>query len=316
MARQRRLDGMVGELADGMRLRAKSLIISVYGDAIVAHGGTIWLGSLIRLLEPLGLSERMVRTAVFRLSRDGWMTSFQVGRRSYYSLSEHGRRQFEGVYRRIYDMPRDPWDGRWLLLFVNCERVEPRTRDALRTQLGWQGFGAVSSNVLAHPAGDMDAVRPVLADLGVDETVVPMRGRAEDMEGLAPQREMVRCCWDLDRIAETYNEFLDRFRPVLQVLQAEPESVSGETCFHLRMLLMHDWRRKLLRDPLLPEELLPADWPGTASRVLVRNLYRLLRGPSEQFLMDTGETADGPLPEAAPFFYARFGGLSNGDGQA
>ena len=30
--------------------RAKSLVVTVFGDSIRPHGGTIWLGSLIRLL--------------------------------------------------------------------------------------------------------------------------------------------------------------------------------------------------------------------------------------------------------------------------
>ncbi|MDN5872183.1 MAG: phenylacetic acid degradation operon negative regulatory protein PaaX, partial [Nitrococcus sp.] len=49
-------------------VRAGSLIITVYGDAIAPRGGTVWLGSLIALLTPLGLNQRLVRTSVFRLS--------------------------------------------------------------------------------------------------------------------------------------------------------------------------------------------------------------------------------------------------------
>ena len=54
-------------------LRGGSLIITVFGDAILPRGGSIWLGSLIKLVQPLGLSERLVRTSVFRLAQDGWL---------------------------------------------------------------------------------------------------------------------------------------------------------------------------------------------------------------------------------------------------
>ena len=72
------------------RVQAGSLIISVFGDAVLPRGGRIWLGSLIRLLEPLGLNERLVRTSVFRLARDEWLVSEPCGRRTDYMLTPSG----------------------------------------------------------------------------------------------------------------------------------------------------------------------------------------------------------------------------------
>src|SRR5450432_1724828 len=53
--------------------RAKSLIVTVWGDALGPHGGTAWLAGLIRLMAPFGINERLVRTSVFRLAQDGWL---------------------------------------------------------------------------------------------------------------------------------------------------------------------------------------------------------------------------------------------------
>jgi len=75
-------------------------------------------------------------------------------------------------------------------------------------------------------------------------------------------------------------------------------------------LLIHEYRRLLLRDPQLPDELLPGDREGRAARQLCRNLYRLVQGRAEQYLADALETADGPLPDANSSYYRRFGGLS------
>src|SRR5208337_3146400 len=54
-------------------LKAKSLVVTVWGDAIAPHGGAVWLSGLIRLLAPLGLNERLVRTSVYRLAQEGWL---------------------------------------------------------------------------------------------------------------------------------------------------------------------------------------------------------------------------------------------------
>ncbi|MDO6806812.1 hypothetical protein Q4595_30420, partial [Wenyingzhuangia sp. 1_MG-2023] len=77
-------------------------VITIYGDAIEPHGGTVWLGSLIKLLEPIGINERLMRTTIFRLTQDGWLMSDKVGRRSYYSLTDPGRRKFKKAFRRVY----------------------------------------------------------------------------------------------------------------------------------------------------------------------------------------------------------------------
>ena len=76
-------------------MHATSLIITTFGDAVLPRGGRIWLGSLIQLLEPLQLNERLIRTSVFRLVKDEWLRVQSVGRRSDYLLTQSGRRRFE-----------------------------------------------------------------------------------------------------------------------------------------------------------------------------------------------------------------------------
>ena len=78
----RRIGDSLSQVFERLRPKAKSLIITVYGDAISHHGGAAWLGSVINLVEPLGLNERIVRTSVFRLSKEEWLSSSQIGRRS------------------------------------------------------------------------------------------------------------------------------------------------------------------------------------------------------------------------------------------
>src|SRR3546814_21075192 len=71
--------------------RAKSLCVSLLGDALACHGGAIWLGGIIELLEPLGINERLLPTRVFRLVAPGWLQAERHGRRSLYPLPDQGR---------------------------------------------------------------------------------------------------------------------------------------------------------------------------------------------------------------------------------
>ena len=78
----------------------------------------------------------------------------------------------------------------------------------------------------------------------------------------------------------------------------------------MRTLLIHAYRRVLLRDPLLPAALLPLDWPGAAAYALCRDFYRLTHRSAEAHLAATLADEGAPWPSANAAFYARFGGLA------
>ena len=298
-------DARIERLLARLRPNAKSLIVTLYGDAILPHGGGIWLGSLVDLVSPFGLNERVVRTSVFRLSKDGWLASTQVGRRSSYGLTDAGRRRFEAAHRTIYAADCRPWSERWTVVFTGV--LDGEARDTLRTELAWQGFGQLQPGVMLHPEPDETSLRQTLAAAGLTEDAVVMRASAEGWMSAEALRGVAARAWDLEGLAEVYTTFLADFRPFLEVC-VDPNPEPG-FAFELRTLLVHAWRRAVLRDPLLPEELLPANWPGAAARRLCRNLYRAVEASAERHLVRIMDTADGPIGRPAASYYERFGGL-------
>ncbi len=287
-------------------LRAGSLIITVFGDAISPRGGSVWIGSLIRSLAAFGISERLVRTSVFRHTRDDWLEATQIGRRSYYSLSNEGSRKFEQATLRIYGDPRQSWSGEWCLVLLADLPAEQK--DVLRKELGWIGFAAISSDVLAHPATELPALRAALKRHDAERRPVVMQGSTLDERAGEAMRDLVHRRWNLEEIDARYGAFIARFRPVYAALQ-KSRNVDERLAFQIRTLLIQEYRRILLRDPLLPAELLPGGWNGTAAYQLCRNLYRRVYRAADVFMSSEFETVDGPLPPPAPEFYLRFGGL-------
>jgi len=299
---------LVNEFRSRPTLRSGSLITTVFGDAIAPRGGTVWLGSLIKVMAEFGVSERLVRTSVFRLVKDGWLQSDQIGRRSYYSLTEHGRERFEQATHRIYGTPASPWDGEWCLLLLSS--LDTGTKDLVRKECGWLGFGPMSANVLAHPSPDLADLDISIRRLGVADSLVVMRGRTIRSE--AAMRELTRNCWRLDDIDARYRAFAGRFRPLIKTLSARGKTsqISEKSAFIVRTLLIQEYRKVLLRDPWLPAELLPESWHGAAAYQLCRNLYRIVHAAADAYLDDAIETADGPLPPPTSSFMQRFGGLA------
>jgi hypothetical protein len=62
----------------------------------------------------------------------------------------------------------------------------------------------------------------------------------------------------------------------------------------------------LLRDPELPDVLLPAEWPGQKARLLCKELYGRLAPASERHLDRCLVLADDTIPSADPAFADRF----------
>jgi phenylacetic acid degradation operon negative regulatory protein len=297
---------IVEEFRSRPTLRAGSLITTVFGDSIAPRGGTVWLGSLIRAMAEFGVNERLVRTSVFRLVKDGWLQSTQVGRRSFYSLSDEGREKFRAATHRIYGEPVTDWDGTWCLLLLS--NLDAAMKDSVRRDCGWLGFGALSANVLAHPAPDASDLEITLKRAGVADEVVVISGRTAGSD--APMRKLAGSAWNLDDIDARYEKFVAMFRPVFAALK-KSRSVDPRTAFVARTLLIQEYRKVLLRDPQLPQALLPAGWHGTAAYQLCRNLYRGLCHAADDYLTAVMETADGPLPPPTGDYLQRFGGLAS-----
>ena len=184
---------LVAEFRSRPTLRSGSLITTVFGDAIAPRGGNVWLGSLIEVMADFGIAERLVRTSVFRLSRDGWLQSNQVGRRSYYSLTDDGRERFEQATHRIYGEPVADWDGRWCLLLLSG--LDTTTKERVRKECGWLGFGPLSANVLAHPSPDLKDLDVTMQRLDIVNELVVLSGQTVRNE--SGMRRLAHRCWKL-----------------------------------------------------------------------------------------------------------------------
>jgi phenylacetic acid degradation operon negative regulatory protein len=288
--------------------RASSLVITVWGDAIAPHGGAVLLPGLIRLLAPFGINERLVRTSVFRLAREGWVKATPVGRRSLYRLTRDGARRFEHAYRRIYTLPIEQWDDTWELVISDAPNIG--TRRALGEELKWEGFGTIAPGVYARPSRDASSAPRMAAALGLAGKLVVVRARDDEALGGQTLASSVPRMLDLPSVAADYRRFLRRFGTVIdRFRQAGDGAHPPEQSFLVRTLLIHEYRRVLLRDPQLPAALLPLDWPGPAAFALCRDFYRLTHRDAEQHLVATLEGARGALPPASADFYRRFGGL-------
>ena len=291
------------------RIQAGSLITTMFGDAILPRGGRVSLGSMIQLLQPLGVNERLVRTAVYRLVKDEWLQSEALGRRTDYMLTPSGRSRFDEASRQIYAADIPGWDRRWRLILVVGD-LELRVRERLRKSLFWHGFGETASGSFVHPTADLEKVMESLMSEGQESVLaqlMPLVAVNSRVTPCATDVDMVKKAWNLDGLALSYEGFLQKYEPIrTALLSFGQDDVSPEDAFLVRTLLIHDVRRLLLRDPQLPESLLPSSWPGSRARLLCRDLYRKLLPLSEQHLDANVRLSCGSSPLSSQVVASRF----------
>jgi phenylacetic acid degradation operon negative regulatory protein len=289
------------------RLEAQSLIVTVFGDSIAPLGGHAWLKSLIALVEPFGLNERLVRTSVFRLSAEGWLVSYREGRRAEYRLTLQGFSRFEDAHHRIYSASKLDWNGHWTFVVLPSGRTTP-ARAQLKRELEWEGFVALGTGLLGHPSAQLDTVGGIIDRLKLRQQVFVLAGNeAAPLRGRA-LGDFARTAWSLKELAHDYTRFIDRFKPLRNALQSR-RGIPPQSAFIARTLLIHSLRRVQLRDPQLPEALLPADWNGHGAHALAADIYRLLYESANNHVRAALEAESGFVPPLTPYFYQRFGGL-------
>jgi phenylacetic acid degradation operon negative regulatory protein len=272
--------------------RTGSIVITVFGDAIVPRGGSVWLGTLLEFFEALDIDSGVVRTAMSRLATDGWLERNKIGRNSFYRLAKKGQQTFAAATRHIYDPPPSDWTGRFELLLIGNGEDRDASRDALKNA----GFGSPLPGVWVAPSGV-----PVPEEAA---GAIRLEVSAEDDSG----RRLLSESWPLQRTADAYQKFMKTFEPLRGWIGCG-EPLSEADAFTARILLIHHYRRVVLRDPLLPTALLPADWPGRAARKLCGEIYRGLLSQSEQWLDQHATNEEGPLPKPNGEFGRRFEGV-------
>ena len=268
-------------LVEPGELRAASFIVTLYGDAVEPRGGLLWMGTLVEVCGLVGISETRVRTAVSRLVAGGRLEGMREGRRSYYRLTEAARAEFAAAAALVFAPPPRP--AGWLIVAADDAEA-----------LASAGFVALGPELMIGP----DAGPPPEAALAF---------AAGLRQGRAALRRFAEARWGLAAQAEAYAGFVGRFAPLATALAPAPDD---EVAFVGRTLLVHAFRGVVLRDPRLPAEALPEDWPERRARALFARLYAQLSPAADSFVSRAFASRDGPLAAETEATRRRLDGLA------
>lgn len=309
MSMSAKIQQIIDSVVKNETLSGTSLISTIFGDSVLHRGGNISLASLIQLLELFGFNDRAVRTSVFRLVKNDWLCSDKIGRTSFYRITDSSRSTYLQAEQRIYNDQMKEWDHYWDLILMSS--LDTENKALLKKELEWLGFANISTNLMAYPGCNRIELQRLLVDLNMSEQVVVFKAETLQLfnNSVDTIGRMLRTNWPIDELRQRYLQFLDIFREIGVLLMQENEQLEPVQAFQIRTLLIHYYRRILLKDPALPLELLPTDWPAISARTLSMNIYKKVFEPADEYFLSVAATAEGPMPNATAHYWRPFGGL-------
>jgi phenylacetic acid degradation operon negative regulatory protein len=215
------------------RMTARSVVLSVM---LGAHPAWASAAELIRLTNDFDIKEATLRVALTRMVSAGDLVRSADGYRLSDRLLARQRRQDDAMRPKLL-----AWHGSWTTLIVTSVGTDARTRAVLRTTLQHKRFGELREGVWIRPDNlELDLNSDVRCRVRI------MQARDDEPTELAGQ------LWDLSSWARTGERLL--------------ADMSGAADVPARFVTAAAMVRHLLTDPVLPDELLPAQWPGVRLR--------------------------------------------------
>ena len=224
---------------------------------------------LVEIYEARGISHQVVRNALTRLKKDGYV---QLPMRSKYTITKQGLDFVTTINQKSLLLDKR-WDGQWLTVMFEIPESERKKRDSFRNDLLQFGFGGLYKSVYVTPWDFAEQALRFAEYYGLTNLVTLWRGT---FVHCPPSQLQSRQLWPLDALNDVYRTKLEWFRSkfVPMTVHLFEVPVDDLTLF-VRFLELGELLADLsLNDPMLPEELLEENWLG---RSCFREMQQYLR---------------------------------------
>ncbi|MYM27545.1 transcriptional regulator, PaaX family protein [Duganella sp. CY15W] len=274
--------------------RLSTMLKLMFSEAQAFGQKTQWLGSVIALMEPLGFQERTIRTALFRLAEHKMIQIERHGRRSLCMLTPPAAEAILSARQRINIPSSRSFNEDWIML-VNSGGISAARYATTRKQLLDLDYCILAPNVLARPASYTRGMQT-----GEDHGLALFEVSGTQLAAAVRQPLFGKMEWDLDLASELYNEFLRRFEPLRQML-GQRGAFTDEQAYMARLLVSHGYQHCRRADQLLPQELLPENWPAMQAYQTYVALYAGCAAQARRHILKiteapAAEPADVPAP--------------------
>ncbi|GAB3833781.1 hypothetical protein ACFPIJ_09660 [Dactylosporangium cerinum] len=235
--------------------------------------------ALLRLLGDLGLSPGAGRALIARLRGEGHLSTTRRGRHVSYRLDGDLARGFHRL--RSGPTAEVTWPGHFHALVYQVPEDERAFRDRLRRAAILKGFGILIPGVLISLHDRFHDLADVLQEAPASARIHPARLQLAEPDAASA----AAAAWDLPAL----NEILRGHVARLTSAPAVPLPTGAAALRELNDLLGPVYV-DMLRAPVLPAQLRPADWAMPELRAEMGRVSRALHQPvADHLAAVTGE---------------------------
>jgi phenylacetic acid degradation operon negative regulatory protein len=252
-------------------LRVWSLIVTIFGDIVMQQGTTeepapIWSGAILQLLKLLQIEPGLARTSLSRLVANKTLVRIKSGRNTFYQLGLESRNAFRIAAQQIYGEVPEATGQFGLVVIDHCN-----DRQKARVELAEEGYRFIGPTV---------AIKPI--HRGCAPMTLPSQVIASTAELTVTLSSAAQTAWKTQALNAGYKRFLHMFPDFTGTIKHGLDDAIAT-----RVLLVHQYRRLVLRDPLLPTKALPEDWKGAEARKRFMTNLAALEIGSQQWISNT-----------------------------
>lgn len=170
----------------------------------------------------------------------------------YLRLSNQGKIKLQRDFP-LLKMQVKPWDNYWRLVVFDIKETNHYLRDILREKLKSLGFGKLQQSVYISPYDFEEDLVEFIDSHHLSEKVFVLVAKHRLM---GDARILANKVWHLDELEIDYYQLLRKVEKIKSIKSSQERKTKAIQSLRVNYFDL------LLKDPLLPKELLPNNWVG------------------------------------------------------
>lgn len=159
----------------------------------------------------------------------------------------------------LFRMQKRKWDKKWRFVIFDISEKAKQRREALRNKLKELGFGMLQRSVYISPYEVLADIHEFLKTHQLLGEVFVLTAKHELM---GDPKELARRVWSLDELEE---EYVKIWQKIIRLKEAKNKNKAVRE-------IKNDYLELIKKDPCLPFDLLPPDWPAEEVKKAVVSL--------------------------------------------
>lgn len=190
---------------------------------------------------PVGYSKKKYRDLVGRLQRLNLFQRTVLEGAINFRLTAAGQKRLLNNFPTL-TLAGKSWDGFWRVVMFDIPEAKRKERDGLRRRLIKLGFGRLQDSTYLSPYDWDEAVFSA-----------PVLFLEAKQKHLGDPKNFAAKIWNLEKVSAAYRQVIDRLTTRFGIKDAKKRD-------EFLRKTNQEFLQVFLADPVLPPELLPADW--------------------------------------------------------